>query len=440
MLLRRRAPADGTVNGTTRKAAGTGSPMGFVEFVALIAAMMATQALAIDAMLPAFPIIVRAMGVANENHGQWILTAYMAGLGCGQLFWGMMSDRFGRRPVLLAGLGGYVTAALLCGLTTSFHALLAFRFIHGLAAASVTVGRSVVRDLYSGRHLARVMSLTFVVFLMVPVVAPSLGQAVLLFAPWPYIFIVCGVFGCIVWLWAWRRLKETVHPEYRMTLTVSHIVGAVRLVLGNRTSLCYTLALTVMFASTMAYVGMVQQIFSEVFRRPTLMPGMFALCAGTMGVTALINARVVERLGMRLISHTALLCFIGVTTLHVVVAAAGVETLWTFVAFQAATMACFSMAVSNFGAMALEPIGAVAGIGASLQGFISTFGAAVVGATIGRYFSGTTVPLAAGALTCGLLALVFVLFAERGRLFARHHAATGTGAADGAAAEGIGFH
>jgi DHA1 family bicyclomycin/chloramphenicol resistance-like MFS transporter len=412
--------------------------MGFVEFVVLVAAMMSTQAIAIDAMLPAFPIIVKALHVADENHGQWILTAYMAGLGCGQLFWGMMSDRFGRRPVLLGGLAVYVIAALVCGLTNSFHALLFWRFIHGAAAASVTVSRSVIRDLYSGRHMARVMSLTFVVFLMVPILAPSLGQLILLMAPWRYIFIVCGVFASIVWAWASLRLKETLHPEYRMTLTRAHIAGAVRLVLGNRTSLCYTLALTVMFGSIMAYVGMVQQIFSDVFRRPNLMPSMFALCAVTMGCAAFMNSRFVERLGMRLISHTALLCFIGITALHVVVAALGLEQIWTFVAFQAATMACFSLSVSNFGAMAMEPIGAVAGIGASLQGFVSTFAGALVGAAIGRQFTGTTVPLAAGALCCGLFSLVFVLFAEKGRLFTRHHVATAMGAADGAAAEGVG--
>jgi MFS transporter, DHA1 family, multidrug resistance protein len=417
---------------------GAAAPIGFTEFVALVAAMMACQALAIDSMLPAFPIIVHALHVANENHGQWILTAYMAGLGCGQLFWGMMSDRFGRRPVLLGGLALYVVAALLCGLTGSFHTLLAWRFIHGMAAASVTVSRSVIRDLYSGRAMARVMSLTFVVFLMVPIIAPSLGQLILLLAPWRYIFIACGAFASIVWLWALLRLPETLHPEYRMTLTRSHIVGAVRLVLGNRTSLCYTLASMVMFGSIMAYVGMVQQIFSEVFRRASWMPSMFALCAVTMGFGAFMNSRFVERLGMRLISHAALLCFIGITALHVVVALLGFEQLWTFVAFQAATMACFSMSVSNFGAMAMEPIAAVAGIGASLQGFVSTFAGALMGAAIGRLFNGTTVPLAGGALCCGLLSLVFVLFAEKGRLFTRHHVATATGSADGVRAESFG--
>jgi DHA1 family bicyclomycin/chloramphenicol resistance-like MFS transporter len=188
----------------------------------------------------------------------------------------------------------------------------------------------------------------------------------------------------------------------------------------------------------MAYVGMVQQIFSDVFRRPTLMPSMFALCAVTMGLAAFTNSRIVERLGMRLISHTALLCFIGITALHVVVAAMGWERIWTFVALQSVTMACFSLSVSNFGAMAMEPIGAVAGIGASLQGFVSTFAGAVVGATIGRYFDGSTVPLAAGALSCGVLSLVFVLFAEKGRLFRQHHVATAMGVADAAAAGGVG--
>jgi DHA1 family bicyclomycin/chloramphenicol resistance-like MFS transporter len=215
-----------------------------------------------------------------------------------------------------------------------------------------------------------------------------------------------------------------------MTLTRAHITAAARLVLSNRTSLCYTLALTVMFGALMAYVGMVQQIFSEVFHRADLMPRMFALCAVTMGCAAFVNSRIVERLGMRLISHTALSCLIGIAALHVLLAAAGMERLWTFVAFQGATMACFSLSVSNFGAMAMEPVGAVAGIGASLQGFMSTFAGAVVGAVIGRQFNGTTVPLAVGTLCCALLSLTFVLFAERGHLFKQRHAAAGSAAVE----------
>jgi DHA1 family bicyclomycin/chloramphenicol resistance-like MFS transporter len=402
----------------------TAHSIGFLEFVVLAAATMSTQAIAIDAMLPAFPTIVSALHVSDPNHGQWIVTAYMTGLGIGQLFWGMLSDRFGRRPILLGGLTLYVIAALLCSLSGSFPALLAWRFVHGLAAACVTVTRSVVRDLYSGRQMARVMSLTFVVFLTVPILAPSLGQLILFIAPWRYIFVVFAVFAAMVAAWGFLRLPETLHSEYRMTLTRKHVLNAAKLVLGTRASIFYTLAMMVMFGTIMAYVGMVAQIFSEVFHSPKLMPSMFALCAIFMGMAAYLNSRIVERLGMRLISHSALLLFIGVTGLHVLIAALGLEQIWTFVVLQSLTMATFSLSVSNFGAMAMEPMGAIAGIAASLQGFISTFSGALVGILIGEQFNGTTVPLAAGALCCGLVSLGFVLLAEKGRLFRAHHSSS----------------
>jgi DHA1 family bicyclomycin/chloramphenicol resistance-like MFS transporter len=395
----------------------------FAEFVALAAAMQSTQALAIDGMLPALPAIVRALGVSDPNRGQWIVTAYMAGLGLGQLGWGLLSDRFGRRPILLVGLALYVGAALSCGLADSFQTLLAGRCLHGVAAASLTVVRSAVRDQYSGRRMARVMSLMFMVFLTVPILAPSLGQLVLAAASWRYIFIACGLYGTLVWVWATVRLPETLHPEYRLSLAPRRVLAAAKLVLGDRISIFYTFAATLLFGALIAYVAMVQQVFADVFRRPSLMPVMFALCAVCMGLAAYCNSRLVERLGMRLISHSALLVFIGVAALHLVVAALGREGMWTFVALQGVTMAAFSLAVSNFGAMAMEPVGSVAGIGASLQGFISTGAGALVAALIGGSYRGSIVPIPGGALGCGLIALACVLAAERGRLFRRHHAA-----------------
>jgi MFS transporter, DHA1 family, multidrug resistance protein len=400
--------------------------IGFTEFVLLAAATMSTQALAIDAILPAFPVIIQALKVDNPNHGQWLVTAYMTGMGCGQLFWGMMSDRFGRRRILIGGLSLYVIAALICSLAGNFQTLLAWRFVHGLAAACVTVTRSVIRDLYSGRDMARVMSLTFVVFLMIPMIAPSIGQAMLLIAPWRYIFVLFAGFAALVATWGYLRLPETLHPEYRLSLDIRSVAASAKLVLGNRASMFYTLAMTVMFGSLMAYVAMVQQIFTDVFHRPTLMPTMFAFCAIFMGLAAFLNSRIVQRLGMRLISHTALLSFIAVTGVHTLIAVLGFETMWTFVAFQAATMACFSLSVSNFGAMAMEPMGAVAGIAASLQGFISTFLGALLGAFIGRMYNGTTVPLAAGGIICALVSLGFVLIAEHGHLFRARHASVET--------------
>jgi DHA1 family bicyclomycin/chloramphenicol resistance-like MFS transporter len=267
------------------------------------------------------------------------------------------------------------------------------------------------------------MSLTFMVFLMVPILAPSLGQLILLFAPWRYIFIVCGLFAALVCTWTVLRLPETLHPEYRLTLNFAHIAAAIRLVVCTRASLCYTLAMSFMFSGIMAYVGMVQQIFGEVFHRPNIMPAMFALCATTMGVAAYLNSRIVERFGMRRISHAALVSYLGICGLHTLLAAFAAEPLWAFVAIQALTMACFALSTSNFGAMAMEPVARVAGIGASLQGFVSTLGGALIGAFIGRHFNGTLVPLAAGGFGGGLASLLFVLLAEKGRLFGGQQAA-----------------
>lgn len=395
--------------------------VGFKEFVGMAAALMATQAISVDAMLPALPTIAAALGLSDENRAQLIVTSYVIGVGLGQLFWGLLSDRFGRRPILLIGLSVCVIAAVLTGLSTSFATLLAWRFTHGLAAASVVIGRSAVRDQFSGRQMARVLSLTFIVFLMIPVIAPAVGQLVLAIAPWRSIFLLFGGFAAVVAVWVGLRLPETLHPEFRLTLTRKHVVRAVALVLGNRTSLNYTLAMTIMFGSILAYVGMVQQIFQDVFHRPALMPGVFAVCAGAMGVTSYLNSRIVERVGMRLISQIGLLIFIGVTALHVVVVLIGVERLWTFVLLQSITMACIGLTASNFGAMAMEPVGSVAGVGASLQGLISTTGGALVGALIGKWFNGSTLPLALGGLMCGLIGLCLVAMAERGRLFTPHH-------------------
>lgn len=390
---------------------------GFLEFLLLIAAMMATQAIAVDGILPALPTIAADLQLRDANAGQLIVTSYVVGIGLGQLFWGVLSDRFGRRPILLSGLGMYVLAALLCALSRSFVALLLWRMLHGIAAASLVVTRSTIRDRYSGPRMARVMSLTFIVFLLVPMLAPGIGQLILLLAPWRYVFGFFAAFAAAVLLWVGFRLPETLHPEYRLTLNLRHILGAVKLVACNRQSLCYTLAVTLMIGSIFAYVGMVQQIFADVFHLPRLMPAVFAFCAAAMAVASFLNSRIVERLGMRAISHSALLAFIVITAVHAIIAATSSENLATFIVFQSLTLACFNPAAANFGAMAMEPLGAIAGVGAALQGLVTTCGGALIGAGIGRFFHQNTLPLSLGALVCGLGSLGFVLLAEQGRLF-----------------------
>lgn len=402
-------------------AARSGTP-GFAEFVALIAILMALQALGIDVMLPALPTIGHALAITDATRQQWIIAAYIAGMGAGQLLWGILADRYGRRPIMLIGVALYMAAAALSALAQSEVPMLLFRFAHGAAAASAVVCRSVVRDLYSGRQMARVMSLTFIVFLIVPVLAPSIGQLILLWLPWRWTFGCCAIAAALMLGWAALRLPETLHPEYRLTITPGHVLHSARLVLTDPVSIFHTLAMTLMFGWLVAYVSSVQQIFATVFHQPELMPAMFALCASSMGVASWLNARLVERLGMRVIGHGALLAFIAVALLHTILANMAPESMTSFVIFQAVSLACLGLVSSNFGTMAMEPLAAIAGIGAALQGFISSVGAAIIGALIGAQFNGTTAPLAAGALGVGIATLLLVLLAERGRLFRPHYA------------------
>lgn len=391
---------------------------GFPEFVALIAMMMALNALAIDSMLPALPAIGDALGVVSENSRQWVITAYLLGFGVTQIIYGPLADRFGRKPVLMVGLGLYVLFSVLAAFSPTFELLIAARVGTGVGAAALRVlAVSIVRDRYSGRTMARVMSLSFLVFLGVPILAPTLGQAILTVAPWPWVFGVLALGGAAFATWAAIRLPETLHPEDRMPIQVGRIASAFRQALTNRQSIGYTLAITAISGALFGFINSSQQIFFDVFHEPQLFTAVFALVAGGIAVASLLNARLVERLGSRLISHTALLGFIAMSSIHAAVALTGHETIWTFAILQALTMFCFGFIAGNFGSMAMEPMGHIAGTASSAQGFISTTFGASLGFLIGQQFNGSAAPMTIGFVSLGLSALVCVLFAERGRLF-----------------------
>ncbi len=398
--------------------------MGFGQFVALIAAMMATNALAIDSMLPALPHIGEALGVHDPNARQWVITSYLLGFGVAQLAYGSLADRYGRKPVLMVGLSLYTVFAALCAFSTSFEMLLVARFLTGLGAASTRVlSVSIVRDCYSGRQMARVMSLAFIVFLATPVIAPSLGQAIMLFASWRWIFGVLSIFALIVMAWAAIKLPETQHPEDRIPISVAGVSSAFKTALTDRIAMGYTLAATLVLAGLFGFINSSQQVFSEVLGAGDIFPLIFAAIAGTMAASSLLNSRIVGKLGMRKVSHWALIGFVAFAAAHAAVAAAGHETLLTFSLMQAGMMFCFGMTMSNFGAIAMEPLGHLAGAAASIQGFITTIGGALFGFFIGQLYNGTTVPLTLGYTGFGLAGLLVVLATEKGKLFQ-----TGSGA------------
>jgi len=399
--------------------------MGFKAFVALIAAMMATNALAIDSMLPALPQIGEALGVADHNQRQWIITAYLLGFGVAQLAYGSLADRFGRKPVLLVGLSLYVLFAGLCAISTSFEMLLVARALCGVGAAATRVlSVSIVRDCYSGRQMARVMSLSFIVFLAVPIIAPSIGQAIVLVAPWPWIFAVLAIFGLAVIAWAALKLPETLHPEDRVPLTPGPVLAAFREALTNRIAIGYTIASTLVLGGLFGFINSAQQVFVDVLGAGKLFTLLFAAIAGGLAVASPVNSHIVGRLGMRRVSHAALCGYIAFAGVHALIALSGHESLWVFAVMQAGMMFCFGLTMSNFGALAMEPLGHLAGTAASVQGFITTIGGALFGFWIGQLFDGTVVPLTLGFTGFGVAGLVAVLVTERGRLF---HAGTSAG-------------
>ena len=396
---------------------------GFPEFVALIAMMMAMNALAIDSMLPALPAIGEALNVVSDNSRQWVITAYLLGFGGAQIVYGPLADRFGRKPVLIVGIGLYVAFSLLAAIAPTFETLILARIGTGLGAAATRVlAVSIVRDRYSGRTMARVMSLSFLVFLAVPILAPTVGQLILLVAPWRWIFGVLALFGSALLIWAVLRLPETLHPADRMPINLGRSGGAFRFALTQRQSIGYTLASTAIVGGLFGFINSSQQIFYDVFHAPGLFTTVFAGVAGGIAVASVINARLVERLGSRLISHSALIGFITFGLIHAAVSATGHETVITFAILQTLTMFCFGFIAGNFGAMAMEPMGHIAGTASSAQGFVSTIFGSLLGFFIGQHFDGTATPMALGMGLCGLLALAAVLFAERGRLFVARNA------------------
>jgi MFS transporter, DHA1 family, multidrug resistance protein len=394
--------------------------IGFGEFVAMVAALMALNALAIDVMLPSLQQIGSALAVDDENERQAVLSTYLLAFGIGQLLVGTISDRFGRKPVLLGGLALYILAAAVCAAAPSFEALLAARSLQGLASAAPrVVVTAVVRDCYTGRRMASVMSLAMTAFIAVPVLAPSIGQLVLLFGSWREIFGLLTIYGVAVALWTWLRLPETLPPERRRTAQPAEIWSAVRKVVTNRQTVGYAVASGTMFGANFGFIVSAQQIFTEVFNLGIYFPLGFAAVALGMSLSSFINSRLVGRLGMRVISHGAAALFTVLSAVLAALARLDHLQLWSFMVLVACIMFLLGMIFSNFNALAMEPQGSVAGTASSLIGSIATVLAASFGHLVGQAYDGTAVPLSTGYLALGLATLVIILITERGKLFAR---------------------
>lgn len=388
------------------------------EFIALMAALMALNALAIDVMLPALPYMGEALGVTSENERQYVIASYMLGMGIAVLGFGPLTDRFGRRAPLLMGMGVYILAAIAAVFAPSFAILIVLRFIQGMGAASVRViATAVVRDRYSGREMAEVMSLTFMVFMAIPIIAPGIGQVILLVGDWHNIFIFMGLLAAVFWLWTWFRLPETLPESQRRPLSLKAVIDGFRLVFTNRVAFSYGLAGMFLFGALFGFISSAQQIYVDIYGLGVYFPVAFAAMAGLMAVSSFTNSRIVRRLGMRRLSHGAVLSFTAFSGVWLAFALGGFLPLWLFFSLLALIMFSFGWAASNMNSLSMEPLGAVAGTASAVFGFIQTVGGALIGSYTGQLFDGTTVPAAMGYFSMGVLALVCILVAEKGRLF-----------------------
>lgn len=388
------------------------------EFIALIAALMALNALAIDVMLPALPAMGEALRVAHENERQYVLTSYLIGFGIAQLFFGPISDRFGRRMPLIVGLVIYIVAAALATIAPNFLTLLVLRFIQGMgAAATRVVGQSAVRDRFSGRAMAEVMSLIFMVFMAIPVIAPSIGQLLLFTGHWEMIFLFMAGLAAAITVWAYLRLAESLTEDNRRPLHPRVIAEGFGLVFSNRSAFFYGVSSIFIMGALFGFIGTAQQIYVDIYGLGAWFPVAFAAVAGLMAVSSFLNSRIVGRFGMRRVTHTALVSFALTSGLWLLLAVNDMLPFWAFMVVFALTMFSFGMVGSNTQALAMEPLGAVAGTASSVFGFMQTVGGAAIGAWIGTQYDGTVVPTAAGYFILALVAIGCILIAEKGRLF-----------------------
>lgn len=395
-----------------------GGPLSGHEFVAMIAFCLAMNALAIDTMLPALDEIAEHYFVASGNQQQWVIFAYILGFGVPQLFAGPISDRFGRKIVLRISFFFYVIFGFACMFMPSFETLLAARLCHGISAAGIRVtATSIVRDLYAGRNMARTMSLIMTVFMVVPILAPGIGQVILTVTDWRWTFGVLGVLGALLWCWIELRLPETLASNNRRPLRLAVIAAGYKQILTTPVTIGYMLASGILFGSLFAFIGASEQIFSEVFDQEKYFALWFAGIAIMLSIANFTNARVVQRYGMRRISHSALILFTSLSLINYLLTLHYGPHLIIFFPLFAICFGCFGMVGANFSALAMEPLGKLAGTGAAAYGFATTTVASLFGWSISSQYDGTVTPILLGYTVLGAAALLTVLITEKGRLF-----------------------
>ena len=387
----------------------TGPALRAGEFVFLVALLMAIVALAIDTVLPALPEIGRDLGIQRENNLQYVIMAVFLGLSFGQITFGPVSDGIGRKPAIYFGLLLFMIGCLMSILATSFEAMIASRILQGIGIAGPhTVTVALVRDQYEGRQMARLMSFAMAVFILVPTIAPSLGQLILWLGDWRAIFGTFLAIASVAFVWFALRQPETLPPDRRLPISIRAVGGAAREVVTTRAAFGFVLAAACVNAPFVAYLSSAQQIFQGAYETGALFPVYFGLLALSIGVASLLNGRLVLKYGMRRIVLTAAIAktLISLFAFLLSFSHGGLPPLWQFLACLFAVFLCVGLLFGNLYALAMEPLGHIAGVGAAVVASTSTLIALPFGAIVGQSFDGTMYVLISAFAISGIGILV----------------------------------
>ena len=390
-----------------------------VEFIVLMAALMSIVALSIDAVLPALPDIGDFLSVKDATDNPKLITSIFLGLGVGQLIFGPLSDSFGRKPIVYIGFVVFIIASIICVTTKSFEMMLFGRILQGVGLASPrTMCIAMVRDSYSGDYMAKVLSFVVMIFILIPVIAPSLGQFLMNHYHWHSIFIFNLGFGVLVMLWFWIRQPETLKPQYKISYRLSIFKTGTIAFFRIKPAVIYTILSGLITGSFMVYLSTSQRIFEQQYNMKEEFPLIFASLAISVGLSTFMNSQLVVKFGMWRIVHFAMLSFVLISLVVIIIFSSGnnpsIEVLLGFFALQFFTI---GFLFGNLRALAMEPMGHIAGIGSALNGFISTVMAVPIANYIGKFVIDSVTPLFVGFLICGLVSIA--LFYSNSAKFSR---------------------
>lgn len=388
-------------------------PLPMAEFIVLLAALFSMVAFSIDSIMPALPEIAAHMVPDNVNRAQLVITTFVIGTGIGQLFFGPLADAYGRRVSMAAGFALYMFAAAAAFNAQSIEALLFWRFVQGLGAAGPrTNAMALTRDLYEGRTMARVNSMAFTFFVLVPAVAPMIGQWVILSFGWRHMFTTYIVLALSILMWFLIRQPETHPVAKRRPMRLKPVVQAFGIVLSSRITLLYMSVITLAFAQLMAYLSSAQQIFVDVLGAGTRFPFYFAMVTILSAVSGALNSALVMRFGMRRLALIGFACQTILATLTLAYWAnfnpQGSVALWLFVGWSTTLFFLNGLSFGNLNALAIQPLGHVAGTAAAVIGALPTMLSVLIAAPVGLAFNGSPLPLLIGVTICSSLSVILI--------------------------------